>query len=144
MYQHLVVGTDGSPTADEAVRQAAELAKSFGARLTIFSAYPPFDPNKTVIPEDLDSWQITSAAHAEEVVHAGASRARGLHAKVATRTDPGDPADAMIRFAEESAVDLIVVGSVGMTSARRFLLGSVPNKISHHAPCDVIIVRTAD
>jgi len=143
VYEHLVVGTDGSPTAGEAVRQAATLAKSFDARLTIFSAYQPIDPTKAVVPDN-ESWEITSAAHAEEVVHAGAATAREVHGNVASRTDPGDPADAIIRFAKESGVDLIVVGSVGMTTAKRFLLGSVPNKISHHAPCDVIIVRTAD
>jgi nucleotide-binding universal stress UspA family protein len=58
--------------------------------------------------------------------------------------DPGDPAKAIVRFAEEEGADLIVVGSRGMTGTRRFLVGSVPNKVSHHAPCDVIIVRTAD
>ena len=143
MYKHLVVGTDGSATATEAVRQAAELAKAFNAHLTIFSAYPPLDPNRAPA-QDRDDWQITSAAQAEEVVRAGTTAAKAIHPDVRHRADPGDPAEAMILFAEESGADLIVVGSVGMTSARRFLLGSVPNKISHHAPCDVIIVRTAD
>ncbi len=54
----------------------------------------------------------------------------------------GDPADAILNVAEEANADLIVVGNKGMTGARRFLLGSVPNKVSHHAPCSVIIVRT--
>ena len=54
----------------------------------------------------------------------------------------GDPADAILDVAEEVGADLIVVGNKGMTGAKRFLLGSVPNKISHHAPCGVYIVRT--
>ena len=54
----------------------------------------------------------------------------------------GDPADAILDVAEETKADLIVVGNKGMTGAKRFLLGSVPNKVSHHAPCDLIIVRT--
>jgi nucleotide-binding universal stress UspA family protein len=56
---------------------------------------------------------------------------------------PGDPADVLIDVAEETGADLIVVGNKGMTGAARFLLGSVPNKITHHAPCNVLVVRTS-
>jgi len=61
---------------------------------------------------------------------------------VETRAVRGDAADAIIEVAEQVGADLIVVGNKGMTGARRFLLGSVPNKVSHHAPCSVLIVRT--
>ena len=61
---------------------------------------------------------------------------------VTTHAREGDPADAILDVAEEMKADLVVVGNKGMTGARRFLLGSVPNKISHHAPCGVYIVRT--
>ena len=59
------------------------------------------------------------------------------------RVDSGDPASLLIDAADHMGGDVIVVGSKGMTSAKRFVLGSVPNKVSHHAPCDVIIVHTA-
>ena len=62
--------------------------------------------------------------------------------EVETFAREGDPADAILDVAEERDADLIVVGNKGMTGARRFLLGSVPNKVSHHAPCSVLIVRT--
>jgi nucleotide-binding universal stress UspA family protein len=55
----------------------------------------------------------------------------------------GDPADALLHVADEQDADLIVVGNKGMTGAKRFLLGSVPDKISHHASCSVLIVRTS-
>jgi nucleotide-binding universal stress UspA family protein len=61
---------------------------------------------------------------------------------VETFARQGDAADAIIDVAEEQRTDLIVVGNRGMTGAKRFLLGSVPNKVSHHAPCSVLIVRT--
>jgi nucleotide-binding universal stress UspA family protein len=67
-------------------------------------------------------------------------RAKGVEAESHARL--GDPADALLEVAEEEGADLIVVGNRGMTGAKRFLLGSVPNKISHHAPCSVLIVRT--
>src|SRR5258708_5498195 len=59
-----------------------------------------------------------------------------------SRHEPVHPAAAILDVAEEKGADLIVVGNKGMTGARRFLLGSVPNKVSHHAPCNVMIVRT--
>jgi nucleotide-binding universal stress UspA family protein len=62
---------------------------------------------------------------------------------VETFAREGDPADAILDVAEEREADLIVIGHKGMTGARRFLLGSVPNKVSHHAPCSVLIVRTS-
>ena len=61
---------------------------------------------------------------------------------VSTYARQGDPADAILDVAEEQHADLIVVGNKGMTGAKRFLLGSVPNKVSHHAPCTVMIIRT--
>ena len=70
---------------------------------------------------------------------AGAAQEAGV--EVQTHAREGDPADAILDVAEETKADLVVVGNKGMTGARRFLLGSVPNKISHHAPCGVFIVR---
>ena len=69
-----------------------------------------------------------------------ASREAGV--EVETFAREGDPADAILDVAEEQDADLIVVGNKGMTGAKRFLLGSVPNKVSHHAPCSVLIIRT--
>jgi len=66
-----------------------------------------------------------------------------VYEEIKTAVDSGDPAEMLIDTAENSGGDLIVVGSKGMTSAKRFILGNVPNKVSHHAPCDVVIVHTA-
>ena len=67
---------------------------------------------------------------------AEAAREGGVEAETYARQ--GDPADAILDVAEEQGADLIVVGNKGMTGARRFLLGSVPNRVSHHAPCSVL------
>ena len=82
--------------------------------------------------EDVDATLREAAAESEA-------------AGVATETyaRQGDPADAILDVAEERGADLIVVGNKGMTGAKRFLLGSVPNKVSHHAPCSVLIIRTS-
>ena len=147
-YKSVVVGTDGSATAELAVRHAAQLAKTFGARLTIVCAFTP-NPDAEVaesqqgVPEGL-KYLLTDASQAEDRVREAKAVARkeGVSDPVG-RVERGDPAEAIIRAADDMAADLIVVGSKGMTSASRFLLGSVPNNVSHHAPCDLVIVRTA-
>ena len=146
-YSNVVVGTDGSETAEAAVRHAAGLAKLFGARLTVVTAFTP-QPEQEArrqaeAPPDM-RWLISDATSADERARRGRAIAREEGAEdVLIRVDSGDPAALLLDAAEETGADVIVVGSKGMTSAKRFVLGSVPNKISHHAPCDVVIVHTA-
>ena len=78
----------------------------------------------------------------DATLEAAAALAREASVPVELYARQGDPADAILDVAEEQGADLIVVGNKGMTGAKRFLLGSVPNKISHHAPCSVLIIRT--
>jgi nucleotide-binding universal stress UspA family protein len=143
-YRTVVVGTDGSETAELAVRQAAELAQACGGQLIIVSAFSDSagKPTGTDVPSGLE-WAITDAAGAEERARAGRTIAKqiGLQ-KVRVRVDRGDPAEVILNAADDTDADLIVVGSRGMTGAKRFVLGSVPNKVSHHAPCDLAIVHT--
>ena len=125
MFASIVVGTDGSDTAREAVSQAVALAGLLGARLDIVSAYEPGSR------EDVEATLREAGAEVE---------AAGVAARTYARE--GDAADAILDVAEERGADLVVVGNKGMTGAKRFLLGSVPNKVSHHAPCSVLIIRT--
>lgn len=144
-YRHVLVGTDGSASATIAIRHAARLAVACGARLTIVSAYTRSDGSGNQLVATDDAWMATDAAGAEDHVVAGQdiARAEGL-AGVRGRTDAGDPASVLLDVAAEVGADVIVVGSRGMASASRFLLGSVPKRISHHAQRDVVIVRTVD
>ena len=85
------------------------------------------------MPDDLQ-WMVNPR---EDVSATLAEAAEGLKEEgvdVETHAREGDPADAILDVAEEQGADLIVVGNKGMTGAKRFLLGSVPNKVSHHAP----------
>jgi nucleotide-binding universal stress UspA family protein len=147
MYGSIVVGTDGSDTAKEAVRQAAELAKAMGASVLLVSAYEPVPESRlrherTDVPEDV-SWMVNPREDVQGVLDEEAEQLKAAGVgEVETFAREGDPADAILDVAEENGADLIVVGNKGMTGARRFLLGSVPNKVSHHAPCNVMIVRT--
>jgi nucleotide-binding universal stress UspA family protein len=147
VFTSILVGTDGSETAHTAVRRAVDLAAGLGARLQIVSAYEPVSDQRlrgeqVNGPADLQ-WMINP--HDDVMALLDAAQAEAQHAGVTdveTFARQGDAADAIIDVAEELRCDLIVIGNKGMTGAKRFLLGSVPNKVSHHAPCSVLIVRT--
>ena len=146
MFKSIVVGTDGSDTATQAVRQAVELASSIGAKLEVVSAYEPVAESRVKderrdAPEDLQ-WAINRREDVRATLDSVVALAdeNGVSANIYPRR--GDPADAILDVAEEQSADLIIVGNKGMTGAKRFLLGSVPNKVSHHAPCSVLIIRT--
>ena len=123
-YRKILVASDGSATAHKAVDRAVEVASHTGADVTILTVGKP------------DKAGRIAAAEAERVA-TGNDRVA-----IATKTDDGDAAQIILDEAEQGRYDLLVVGNKGMTGAGRFLLGSVPNKISHHAPCALLIVRT--
>jgi len=146
MFGSIVVGTDGSDTAQEAVRQATELARTLSAKVYLVSAYEPVPEGRLrderqEVPEDLQ-WMVNPREDVEATLEDGAEQLKDSGLDVETLAREGDPADAILDVAEEKKADLIVVGNRGMTGAKRFLLGSVPNKVSHHAPCSVMIIRT--
>jgi nucleotide-binding universal stress UspA family protein/RimJ/RimL family protein N-acetyltransferase len=121
----IVVGADGSKSAGDALAVALGLGGVLGAAVHVVSAYG----------------MLRAAKRADAVLSTAmrVARAEGLEATTHARRD--QPAEALIAVAEELDADLLVVGSKGMSGASRFLLGSVSGKISHHAPCSVLIVR---
>jgi nucleotide-binding universal stress UspA family protein len=147
-YRNVVVGTDGSETAERAVAHASEIAKTFGARLTIVTAYvhdKMKEARKTGEVPDEFAWMAKDVNEAEARAKRGKQLAKKLGVKdVVVRTGDADPAAALIQAAEEGGGDLIVTGNRGISEATRAIKGNVPNKVSHHAPCDVLIVHTTD
>ena len=146
MFRSIVVGTDGSETAQKAVREAIELAKAVDASVDLVSAYEPVSSQRLreearEAPRDLQ-WSVNPREDVDATLGDAADEAKEAGVEVRTFAREGDPADAILDVAEERGADLIVVGNKGMTGAKRFLLGSVPNKVSHHAPCSVLIIRT--
>jgi nucleotide-binding universal stress UspA family protein len=147
MYEHIVVGTDGSVTASKAVSRAADLAAAASATLVIVSAFRPVPEERLKAERSGAPKELAYVVNPhEEVDHILATakklaETRGA-SKVRTQAVDSGPSEALIDVAESIGADLIVVGNQGMTGAKRFLLGSVPNRIAHHTPCDVLIVRT--
>jgi nucleotide-binding universal stress UspA family protein len=142
MNDVIVVGTDGSDTADVAVQRAAALAKLTGARIELVSGYR--EDYSLVAGTGMYVGDLSGDARraADGCLESTATRLRAEGIEVETHCMGGDPADALIGVAEATEATMIVVGSKGMHGGRRFLLGNVPNKVSHHAPCSVMIVRT--
>jgi nucleotide-binding universal stress UspA family protein len=146
VFRSIVVGTDGSGTATEAVRQATELARLTGARIHLVSAYEPVGSvrlreEREQVPADLE-WMVNPREDVDRTLSDAEREIAAAGVDVTVYARQGDAADAILDVAEEQAADVIVVGNKGMTGAKRFLLGSVPNKVSHHAPCSVMIIRT--
>jgi nucleotide-binding universal stress UspA family protein len=136
----IVVGTDGSKTAERAVREAAGLARATGARLVLVSAFSDLHPFR----ERMVSSARESLIDLEKVSEQVLQRALGLiddGFEVETVSRKGDPAEVLADLAQERGAHTIVVGDRGLTGVKRFLLGSVSNKLAHHAPCDTLVVR---
>jgi len=162
-YSTILVGTDGSPTATRAVETAGELAAAVGAKLTVVCVYTPpteqelkrmrSDPSDPIeqwgagrderaVPDEF-KWRIAGAAQAEDVLERSLQHAGSKSVQPEVRAVEGHPAETLISIAEEEGFDLIAVGSVGMSGPKRFMLGNVPHRISHHAPTDLLILHTA-
>jgi len=150
IFDVIVVGTDGSETAGAALSKAIEIASEEGATLHVVHAHrlvssgqlggaaavgaPTFDLNDVNQGIENQS-KVICARAAEQATAAGVKN-------VETHACPGDPADALVDVAAQVDADLIVVGNRGMAGVKRFVLGSVPNKVSHHSPCSLLIVDT--
>ncbi|HXH22284.1 MAG TPA: AarF/UbiB family protein, partial [Dehalococcoidia bacterium] len=136
--RRIVVATDRSPSADAAARWAANLARSQGADIVVVQVIvPPPSPNGAgaiVSPDRLDDALSSLTRFAREL--------GGVRGRARVIVDD-DPSTGILRAIEEEDADVVVVGNVGMSGRKEFLLGNVPNRVSHNARCTVIIVNTA-
>lgn len=137
MITTVAVGTDGSETAGEAIRQAAEIARRFDAKLVLVSAFE--DSNAAAAGSSEVDWVSNPAARARAILERTESELRRSGIDCETRADSGEAADVILRLAEECDADLLVIGNRGM---KRRVLGSVPNTVTHKARCSVLVVKT--
>ena len=145
-FHTVVVGTDGSDTAAEAVRQATAVAQTSGARLHVVTAYgarPGWDHDRSLeaMPDEL-RWMASPGEAAERIARQAAATAQQAGVEAEYHSQAGDPADVILEVADEVDADLVVVGNKGMQGTKRLLVGSVPNRVSHHAASNVLIVHT--
>ncbi len=124
--RRVLVATDRSETAERAVRFAAEMAERYEAELHVLRVLLSDDGTRAEAARELGQYAASLAGE------------RGRASVVIA----GDPADAIVEAARREKADVLVVGSVGMSGRREFLLRNVPNRVSHNAPCTVVIVQT--
>jgi nucleotide-binding universal stress UspA family protein len=132
----VAVGTDGSETASEAVKQAAEFARRFDAKLVLLSAFKDGPP-----PPDADEaqWAYSPAAQVREILSRTEAEMNDGGIECTTAVDEGDPAEVLVRLAGDCGADVLVIGNKGM---QRRVLGSVPKSVAHNADCSVFVVKT--
>ncbi|HEY1277355.1 MAG TPA: universal stress protein [Thermoleophilaceae bacterium] len=138
MLATIAVGTDGSATASKAVEVAADMARRFDARLVLLSALQGSSSGARG-SEELQ-WAHNPDARVRETLRRTEQELGGQGIECSSRTDEGDPADVLVRLAEECGADLLVIGNKGM---QRRVLGSVPNSVTHKAGCSVLVVKTS-
>jgi nucleotide-binding universal stress UspA family protein len=124
--QRVLVATDRSETAERAVRFATEMAVRYEAELFVLRVLLSDDGTRAEAARELSEYAAELAGE------------RGRSAVVIGE----DPAEAIVEAARREQADVLVVGSVGMSGRREFLLRNVPNRVSHNAPCTVVIVQT--
>jgi nucleotide-binding universal stress UspA family protein len=137
--ERILVATDRSQTADYAARWAADMAARYGADLHVLQVLVPQSPAGV----EAGAPEATRAAYAAEDLKRFAEELAGErgHARVVTADDPSQ---AIVDAAEAEGVDVVVVGNVGMRGRKEFLLGNVPNRVSHNARCTVVIVNSSE
>jgi nucleotide-binding universal stress UspA family protein len=143
MFTSIVVGTDGSETADEAVDLAVTLARDSGATLHIVNAYRTSAGAGQLavagapVPANTALGDALGAEASQQLLEGVASRVSGID--VQTHSVNQSPPEAVLAVAEEVGADLIVVGNKGM---ERRVFGSVPNSIARKSPCNLLIAKT--
>src|SRR3954454_14004183 len=153
MFKAIVVGTDGSERASKAVLAAAELASTQpDAVLHIVTVQKPLSATALAASEMAAAapvaaergWEQEIKAELEQTLGRAADAAgRAGGTRIETHARFGSPAEVLCDMAAHLQADLIVIGNRGMQGGRR-MLGSVPNTVSHHAPCSVLIINTSE
>lgn len=147
IFNTIVVGTDGSPHGDEAVRAAGELARGLGgSTVHVVIGAPAVSPaawQQALEQLPREFWDAVDLHEDSlQVLHDAARTLADLGVEAEQHLLEERPADAILHVAEHEHADLIVVGSRGRGPAGRAFLGSVSTRIAHAAPCAVLIAGT--
>jgi nucleotide-binding universal stress UspA family protein len=133
----VAVGTDGSATAAEAVKAATEMARRYEGELILLGVFQDGGRGGDEDPEL--QWASSPSARLREILERTEKEVRRAGIDCWTLTDEGEPGEVLVRLAESCEADVLVIGNKGM---HRRVLGSVPNTVTHRAPCSVLVVKT--
>ncbi|HEV2317466.1 MAG TPA: universal stress protein [Thermoplasmata archaeon] len=141
-FERIAVAIDGSTYADRALEVASDLAKRYGAKVTVLTVAP-----LTAYAVSAEPWVPTEVLegevrHYKEVLAAAVAKAEGTGLSTVTGVClEGHIAEELVAFLEKNPADLLVMGSRGLSATRRLLLGSTSDEVLHHVTCPVLIVR---
>jgi nucleotide-binding universal stress UspA family protein len=143
MIKTVAVGTDGSDTAAKAVEFAIDLAERYEAKIVFLSAYKAASDDRRQresrdAPEDVQ-WQFSGSEDVDPALNDAEDSAKERGLDAASEAKEGEPSKVLVELAGKHNADVLVIGNKGMD---RKVLGSVPNTVSHKAPCSVVIVKT--
>ena len=137
----IVVGVDGSETAECAAREAVALAVATGSKLHFVTAMTKSKSKGVDVHSGGETWHFSSLDHAEQLLADLAQRLSPAGLERSTAVLDGKPAEAICAEAERLSATMIVVGNVRMQGAKR-VLGAIASDVAHHAPCSVYIAKT--
>lgn len=141
-YNRILIPTDGSEDADFAVIKGLSLAKLINAK-EIIALYVKDNSFFKNYPADEYTIYLTAGQdkEAKEILENVRQKGEEMNLDVETLVVEGNPGEMILDVAEERNIDIIVIGTVGKTGVERFLLGSVAERVTRHAPCPVLVVR---
>ena len=142
MFTHILLASDGSVCALRAAATAATLASKFTARLIIINVFQPtlaYGPFREVVSSDLHEQYVRELQ--EHAIAPAGHIMEGMGVSYQSRCEIGSPPVEIMRVAEAEGCDLIVLGSRGLSDIKAFLIGSVSDRVAHHAHCPVLIVK---
>jgi nucleotide-binding universal stress UspA family protein len=140
----ILVPVDGSKHAEEALYTAIEMLKAKGGELFVLTVVPSFEAfDLELSASSRDTLKRDFEAKGGKVVNRSCDIATGEGVKVHCKAEVSatNVPDAIVAFAEKEGVDLVVIGSLGLSPASRFRMGSVASKVVRHAPCSVYVVK---
>ncbi len=145
MFQRILVPVDGSSHAHRAAAVAGGLARRFGAQVCLLHVvYPPPSILAAAAGEGIGVGRLAAEAlerEARAILLAAAEALALPEGQAEQLVRYGHPAEEILREAQEGKHELIVMGSRGLSETRAFLIGSVSDRVNHHAHCAVLLVR---
>ena len=141
MFKNILVGYDGSKGGKAALQRAAVIARAFDAQLTALWVREPL-PRHSDLPGEFEEEAEAADEYFKERQREVAEAAAQYSIQIKCETRRGHPAKTIVKCADEGHCDLVVVGHSDHSELWGRLLGDTADRISDHAHCSVLIVKS--
>lgn len=145
MYRKILVPLDGSAKSELSLPVAQQLAEPMGSEVCLLVAVDLgkvlFVERSSKLPTDFEKLGNQQLQEAQKYLHEVQERLSGSNLKVSIHVEQADPRDAIVSYAGEEGVDLIVMASAGKSNWMRWISGSIADQVLRSSPCPVLVVR---